>query len=477
MADKKKLPPIIQGFGAENVLRLLGSLKDTANGTVVYRHVSHAVREMERAQNKICLGYATLLLNMIKSIRQQLPADSLLSLELQMIQLRLTPPVTITELAAIQVYLSKTVDLLNKLADPDEAQWLTMLRPLIDVFDETELGDELARPASPTPSGPGTSRNSPHDITRGYSNLDASAGLHMDELESRADIKLPQGIASGENVRQEEFTEQQSNLMSSIFDAMQHQARFGLLLEDMLQKLQKAENKKDVQDVRGHAINELQQMLSEQSTLVRTLNETQNFANLIQESGQQLSMELNQVRILSMTDELTELPNRRAFLNRLNEEMQRAKRYKSTFSVALIDLDEFKKINDTYGHMAGDEMLCRYAKDILTIFRASDLVARYGGEEFAVIFPNTTVTEALSALEKAQALAFTVSITHGEETIRAPSFSAGLVTYTKDETPEEMIDRADQLLYKAKHNGRHRIEYQAETTKKDKFSFLREKES
>lgn len=478
MADKKKLPPIIQGFGAENVLRLLGSLKDTANGTVVYRHVSHAVREMERAQNKICLGYATLLLNMIKSIRQQLPNDSLLNLELQMIQLRLTPPVTITELAAIQVYLNKTVDLLTKLADPDETQWLQMLRPLVDVFDETELGTEDVRPVSPPHTGPGTSRSSSQsDITRGYNRLDETPGLHMDELESRADIKLPQGIQSGENARQEEFSEQQTNLMSSIFDAMQHQARFGLLLEDMLQKLQKAENKKDVQDVRGHAINELQEMLSEQSTLVRTLNETQNFANLIQESGQQLSMELNQVRILSMTDELTELPNRRAFLNRLNEEMQRAKRYKSTFSVALIDLDEFKKINDTYGHMAGDEMLCRYAKDILTIFRASDLVARYGGEEFAVIFPNTSVTEALSALEKAQALAFTVSITHGEDTIRAPSFSAGLVTYQKDEYPEEMIDRADQLLYKAKNDGRRRIEYQKENSKKDKFSFLREKES
>ena len=474
MTDKKKLPPLIQGFGAENVIRLLGALKDTPKGTVIFRHVSHSIREMERAQNKICLGYATLLLNIIKALRNQLPSDSLLNLELQMIQTRLTPPITITELAAIQVYLNKTVDLMNKLASPDEHEWMDILKPLIDVFAPDEslhyIGEDLlAKESNKTDFN-----KSARESGTGLRKFDERE-LHVEDLDSRADIKLPSTMTGEEDSPQEEFSEQQSNLMSSIFDAMQHQARFGLLLEDMLQKLQKAENKQDVVEVRGHAINELQQMLSEQGTLVRTLNETQNFANLIQESGQQLSKELNQVRILSMTDELTELPNRRAFLNRLNEEFQRAKRYKSNFSIALIDLDEFKKINDTYGHIAGDEMLCRYAHDILKIFRASDLVARYGGEEFAVIFPNTSVKEALRALEKAQALAFTVTVTHDDEKIRAPSFSAGLVSYRPNETQDDLISRADKLLYSAKNSGRRRIEVEEETDKNG-FPVLKEKE-
>jgi len=475
MTDKKKLPPLIQGFGAENVIRLLGSLKDTPKGTVIFRHVSHAIREMERAQNKICLGYASLLLNIIKTIRGQLPADSLLNLELQMIQTRLAPPITITELAAIQVYLNKTVDLLNKLASPNETQWLDILSPLMSVFNTDDslqhIGDELLSRHDDRPDTRPRPSRGEADFTR-FDDRE----IHVEDLDSRADIKMPPTMPGAEESPQEEFSEQQHNLMSSIFDAMQHQARFGLLLEDMLQRLQKAENKQDVVEVRGHAINELQNMLSEQSTLVSTLNATQNFASLIQESGQQLSKELSQVRILSLTDELTELPNRRAFLNRLNEEFQRAKRYKSNFSVALIDLDEFKKINDSYGHVAGDEMLCRYANDILSTFRASDLVARYGGEEFAVIFPNTSVKEALRALEKAQALAFTVTITHDNDQIRAPSFSAGLVAYRDNEKQDDLINRADKLLYSAKNAGRRRIEYEEETGK-SRFSFLREKES
>ena len=452
MSEKKKLPPLIQGFSAENVLRLLGTLKETQNGTVIYRHVSHAIHEMERAQNKICFGYATVLYNIIKALRNQLPKESLLNLELKLIQQRLAPPITITELAAIQGYLIKTITIMSKLARPDEREWLEILKPLVETLtpDETinEIKAEINR-AITDESESNVAKLDPRDI-------------QLEELDSRADIKLPP-VTKGEKAPvTEEFSEQQNNLMASIFDAMQHQARFGLLLEDMLSRLQKAENKQDVDAVRGHAINELQHMLSEQSALDRTLNETQTFANMIKQSSQKLSKELKQVRILSLTDELTELPNRRAFLNRLHEEIQRAKRYGSSFSIAYMDLDEFKKINDTYGHAAGDEMLKRYAAEVLSIFRVSDLVARYGGEEFAVIFPNTSVAEALRALEKAQALAFTVSVPFDGDEIRAPSFSAGLAAYQQNEKAESLINRVDNLLYRAKEGGRRRIEIEDE---------------
>jgi len=199
-------------------------------------------------------------------------------------------------------------------------------------------------------------------------------------------------------------------------------------------------------------------MLTEQSQLVRTLNETHDFANIVRQSGQRLSQELKHVRVLSLTDELTELPNRRAFIQRLEEELQRARRYKSSFCVAMMDLDHFKRINDTYGHAAGDEILRKYANNILSILRRSDMVARYGGEEFAIIFPNASLEEAEQALDKVRARAVKTQIDFNNDIIHAPGFSAGLVLCDSTEDADALIKRADQMLYAAKEKGRNRIE-------------------
>ncbi len=447
------MPPLIQGFTSENVLRLLSPLKESQNGIVIYRHVAHAMQEMERAQNKICFGYATVLHNIIKAMRNQLPKQSLLNLELKLIQQRLAPPITITELASIQEYLKKSISLMCELVTPDEKAWLEVLSPLVD-----SLAPE--KTASNIKSEINLALNKGSDVN--FAQLDQDA-VKIEDLDSRADIKISPDKM--EKHQQDSFPGKQNELMTSIFDAMQHQARFGLLLEEMLQQLNKAESRNDVEAVRGHAINELQKMLSEQTALVQTLNQTQNFANLLRQSSQRLSEELDQVRVLSLTDELTELPNRRAFMTRLDEEIQRAKRYDSHFSLALLDLDDFKMINDTYGHAAGDEMLRRYSSDVLSIFRVSDLVARYGGEEFAIIFPNTSLNESLQALEKAQTLTFTLNFKFGGDDLRAPTFSAGLVACKHNEDAEALISRVDSLLYQAKENGRRRIEVEAELDK------------
>ena len=129
--------------------------------------------------------------------------------------------------------------------------------------------------------------------------------------------------------------------------------------------------------------------LVEQGKLTQIMHDTQSFLHLIGSNVNKLSDELDQVRVLSLTDELTQLPNRRAFLRRIKDEMDRAQRDKTHLTIAMIDLDNFKEINDKYGHGVGDEMLRVYAREVLSIFRRYDMVARYGGEEFAVILPNT----------------------------------------------------------------------------------------
>jgi diguanylate cyclase len=444
MTEKKQLPPLIQGYGAENVLRLLEPLRQTQSGNLILRHVSHAVGEMERNQQKIAVGYAAVLHNFINAVRKQLPRGSLLNQELKLIQQRLQPPITITELASIQSYLKSALELVHKVIGDDDRFWNDAFSPLMG-----------------TPVTPPQQEQS-HFHTETEVNSTSSANINISDL-SFANLPKPE-ILSEKKIepptksQQHDFEQQQNKLLNNIFDAMQHQARFGLLLEEMLQSLKKAESKRDIDNVRSHAINELQSMLSEQSQLVRTLNETHDFANLVRQSGQRLSQELKHVRVLSLTDELTELPNRRAFMQRLEEELQRARRYKSSFCVGMLDLDHFKRINDTYGHAAGDEMLRKYANNILSTLRRSDMVARYGGEEFAIIFPNASLAEAEQALEKVRAQAHKTIIEFNNDIIRAPSFSAGLVLCNSSENTETLIKRADEMLYAAKEKGRNLIE-------------------
>jgi diguanylate cyclase (GGDEF)-like protein len=173
------------------------------------------------------------------------------------------------------------------------------------------------------------------------------------------------------------------------------------------------------------------------------------------------------VRLLSLTDELTGLPNRRAFLRRIEDEVARVQRYGFPLSLALIDLDHFKQVNDKYGHAGGDEVLQMYSKNVLSIFRHHDLVARYGGEEFAVLLPNTDAEGALRALTKVKNRAGETRWQANGDTIPVPTFSSGVSLYKPGETASAFIERADKALYRAKRLGRNRVEmdatYQSDT--------------
>ena len=186
--------------------------------------------------------------------------------------------------------------------------------------------------------------------------------------------------------------------------------------------------------------------------------------------SRQLNDELTRVHLLSLTDELTELPNRRAFMRRLEDEVGRVQRYGSPLPVVLIDIDHFKTINDKYGHNSGDSVLTTYAKQVLSIFRHHDLVARYGGEEFAIVLPNTDQEGAIRALAKVQRKASECTFTHEGQTTPLPTFSAGIALHIEGESPTDVIKRADRALYEAKRLGRNRIELATEVPPQDPSS-------
>jgi diguanylate cyclase (GGDEF)-like protein len=169
-----------------------------------------------------------------------------------------------------------------------------------------------------------------------------------------------------------------------------------------------------------------------------------------------------EIRILSITDPLTGSYNRGYLTKRLPQEIKRAKRYSRALSIILCDIDHFKKVNDTYGHLVGDEVLKDFARCIRhTIRHDVDWMARYGGEEFLIVLPETEVNGATAMAERLRGkLSERVTETQDKEISITASFGvAGFAPDIPDEmiSPEALIKKADKYLYQAKQDGRNRV--------------------
>jgi diguanylate cyclase (GGDEF)-like protein/PAS domain S-box-containing protein len=188
-----------------------------------------------------------------------------------------------------------------------------------------------------------------------------------------------------------------------------------------------------------------------------------DMASLLSLIGNNLSMIADKIKLfqktqrLAITDGLTGLYNVRHFYAELDKEIARARRYSTPFSLALFDIDDFKRINDTFGHQAGDEVLCDVSAKILHVSRESDIVARYGGEEFICVLPNTAKEEAYNhacrvkeAVEKKRYL--------GPNSVGL-TVSGGVASFPEDaEDAKALMYAADMAMYKAKASGKKAIQ-------------------
>lgn len=162
---------------------------------------------------------------------------------------------------------------------------------------------------------------------------------------------------------------------------------------------------------------------------------------------------------LSVTDELTGLANYRALQQKLDEEIERARRYGKRLSLLMIDADDFKRFNDTHGHLAGDAALNDMGNVMRLVTREVDLVARYGGEEFSVVLPETDAAGAFVVAEKLREAVATHAFVDGEGAHSAAlTVSIGLATFpTHAWDKESLLREADDALYNAKNSGRNRV--------------------
>ncbi len=192
---------------------------------------------------------------------------------------------------------------------------------------------------------------------------------------------------------------------------------------------------------------ELTQQLAEMQI---KLDEMENLAEVAQHA-------IEEQRKKAMHDALTGLPNRESYLQRFEQEVNRIDRYGGTLSLMVCDIDLFKRINDTYGHLAGDKVLKIVAKSLQRNLRDSDFIARFGGEEFVALMPETSVNEAKLVAEKLRKKVESSPFNFKKEPVQI-TISFGISQFTKGESLEEVFQRADDALYRAKEKGRNQVQ-------------------
>lgn len=165
-------------------------------------------------------------------------------------------------------------------------------------------------------------------------------------------------------------------------------------------------------------------------------------------------------RVLAMQDELTGLTNRRSILGTLDQQLAMARRNGQPLSLLMLDLDHFKRVNDSFGHLAGDAVLRQVAAGIASRLRAQDVAGRYGGEEFLVILPGTTIDGAVQLAEELRTSIAAGRIEIGDGHAITITISIGVSggVPAAGQRVEDLIDGADRALYSAKENGRDRVE-------------------
>jgi diguanylate cyclase (GGDEF)-like protein len=185
-----------------------------------------------------------------------------------------------------------------------------------------------------------------------------------------------------------------------------------------------------------------------------------HFGNSMRSRLHQRTIELKianqRIEELAQLDELTGLQNRRAIMKTLNDEMARAQRSNIPCSVAIIDLDFFKRINDEFGHATGDEALRTFAICIFANIRIIDKLGRYGGEEFLLILPDTAKDQAVQTLDRLRSMVSELdwAATSGKMNL---TMSAGICVVRRDDSAADLLARADLALYCAKDAGRNRV--------------------
>lgn len=196
------------------------------------------------------------------------------------------------------------------------------------------------------------------------------------------------------------------------------------------------------------------------ATIKRQIEELNAHRELLEKEVKERTYELEQANkkldVISRTDELTQLPNRRDMHKTIEKEVERANRFKKAFSIIFIDIDHFKDVNDTYGHAAGDAVLKSVASTLRSLLRKYDVLARYGGEEFLTLLPETELKDAAHVAERFRKQIENQTIFFGGQEIKV-TITLGVAQFDSSQGAEKCIQLADKALYEGKEHGRNKV--------------------
>ncbi|MBO3276104.1 GGDEF domain-containing protein [Pseudomonas schmalbachii] len=250
--------------------------------------------------------------------------------------------------------------------------------------------------------------------------------------------------AAGARNLDEHLREQVSDLQDSVLQATDLEAlKLGVegRLEGLLDTLERFRRERENRE--QEVAERLQELMARVSSM--------------EEEAREFQASIEDQRVKALTDPLTGLPNRAALDERLELEVERWRRYGGDLLLAVLDVDHFKRINDEFGHLAGDKVLKIIAAELAKRLRRTDFIARYGGEEFVMLLPSTSLENGQQLLE-ALRNAIADCPFHFRGKPLAITCSAGLAQFAPGDRSETVFERADQALYRAKRSGRNRLE-------------------
>jgi diguanylate cyclase len=472
MIAATNIPEKVDPCGVRKLLYLIDSLRDTPAGNIIYGQVAGMLDDFSTNHLRAEIAYSGFVNVLLESLNAHQAPGSLAYIQIKLLQARLQPPLLPTELDNLSDFVVQCGEYIRDSSALEPAVVVEAISPLLTAFG-IDAPDEIPYPLHEVESFAGDGNSTVAAIAAvsdSKARVVEDAAREPDEPGEALDEDdfLSKDIPAGQDLnainrsaleaRREGIEKLQASLGQQVLETITQNEEFGATLEVVLAELRQAENLDEIKDMRWTLIREAEKLMKGQNELADKLDSTHDYLQLIEYDSRELTDELTRVRLLSLTDELTSLPNRRAFKRRLEDEVARVQRYGFPLSFTLIDLDHFKVINDEYGHAAGDEVLRVYSRNILSIFRHHDMVARYGGEEFAVLLPNTDSDGAVRALNKVRRRASETRWQVNGTVSKVPTFSAGVSLYKPGESASAFIERADKALYRAKRLGRNRIE-------------------
>ena len=243
-----------------------------------------------------------------------------------------------------------------------------------------------------------------------------------------------------------------SSVSEAISTAHKSQAAYGQTLDKAATSIETAGDGAGLQAIVSGLSSATRTVQRENETLEKRLDASTREVSRLREH-------LEQVRRDAMTDALTNLANRKAFDEHLDAACAQAEAEGGSLTLAVLDIDHFKRFNDTWGHQTGDQVLRYVASVMARVAGAPRIAARYGGEEFAMIFPRETLSQVQNALESIRKEISSRSLRRRstDDELGAVSLSAGFAQRRPGETASSLLDRADTALYASKHAGRNRV--------------------